>query len=230
MPNLLLINPQARPALRKGKTKMATKRRRTPARKAPARRTYRAASKTVTVMAPTPARRRRSPSRALAAVKRKVGRYKRNPAPRAGVMGLIMPAMQGAAGSLVVNTALNYLPIPAGMKTGPMLHVVRLAGAFAVGMAAHKLLSREAGKNMALGALTVAMHDLAVSVGQKAGFNRLGAVDTGTYGANEFGQLISADNSIGAMLEDNSGMGEYVSAIDTDVSETAFGEYVSGDF
>lgn len=153
---LMLINPSKRPSKRKAPRKTA-KRRKT--------------RRHVTVQAlANPAPRRRSRARrAVAAVgakaRRVVRRMRRNPSPRASnLKSLIMPAIEGALGSLAVNTAINFLPLPEKLKQGVGLHAARLGGAVAIGLLAGRFLGQGRARNMAQGAMTVALHDLAVSV------------------------------------------------------------------
>lgn len=233
---LMLINPSKRPSKRKsGASKMARKKRtvRRAVAAKPARRTYRKASpKVVHHYTSNPAPRRKSRARravgsAVANVKRRVKRYRSNPSPR-GIMSMVKPALQGVAGSLLVNTAVNYLPLPDSMKTGNMLHVTRVAGALAVGLLAHKMIGKEAAKNMAQGAMIVTIHDAVVGLLSGSGL-KLGGVDVGTdngldmpWGNSAFGGVltnIGTDNSMGAYTTlagydasslSTTGMGEYV--------------------
>lgn len=91
-------------------------------------------------------------------VTRRVSRrsYRRNPAGRRGnLMGLLLSSFQGAAGAMVVNTAFNYLPLPAMLTAGPMKHVAK--GALAVGLG--MLVKNRMVAEMVKGSLTVTMHD-----------------------------------------------------------------------
>lgn len=92
-------------------------------------------------------------------------RYRHNPMGRIGSVGsfakrTLMPSAVGAAGALGVNVLLGYLPIPPQFKTGPMLAVVKIAGALGVGMLASKMVSRDTAHQIAAGAITVTMYDL----------------------------------------------------------------------
>ena len=170
---LILINPQKRPSLRKGKTKMAKAKTKRKVASKPA------AKKAVTVtMKAKPAQRkyrRKSAHTKVAKVRRK---FKRNPSPLGmSAMSVIKDGFQGALGSVAVNTLVNHVA-PANMRTGPMLHVVRLAAAIGVGMLAQKFTGRATAANMARGAVTVALHDAIVNlVGPSIPTLRLGAID-----------------------------------------------------
>lgn len=95
--------------------------------------------------------RRRSPVR------------RRNPIVRKGFFGkvldrTVMPAVSAAGGALLLDTAWAYLPLPANLKNGPLKHLVKGAGAVALGELAAMVVSRKTADNMAVGALTVVMH------------------------------------------------------------------------
>jgi len=186
MSQLLLINP-------KGRTKMATRKKpRTAAQKAATRRMVaanraRRGGKRATVKhiaASAPSRRTRKAPSARLVRRRKantVRGYFPNPAKRRryaqnpiglsvkGVGAMSMTALQGAGGALVVNTALNYVPyLPASLTSGNGKYLTRAAAAIALGTFGNKVLPRGVAQNMAVGALTVALHDLILGLAATA--------------------------------------------------------------
>ncbi len=157
---------------------------------------------------PAPAvqtRKRRSTKRQATAAGR-VLRYRRRKNPVGGiggfVKGALIPSAVGGAGALALDLAMNMLPLPATLKTGTMRPVVRVAGAIGLGMLASKVASRQVGGQVAAGALTVTLYDLARStLAKNDTFKKV-------FGLGEYG---SDDARIGEFV------GEYV------------GEQVSGD-
>lgn len=146
--------------VRLNKSRSAAPRRKTrPARKAAPvkrRRVARAASK--------PARRaRRRPltsARAASAAGRTL-RYRR-PNPMGGfITNTLIPSAVGGAGALALDIALAALPLPEAMKTGPMAPLVKVAGAVGLGMLASQFLGRKTGEQVAAGALTVTIYNVA---------------------------------------------------------------------
>lgn len=177
MSQLLLINP-----IKKGKTIMA-KKRRTAAQKAATKRML-AANRTRR----NPAKRvKRRTGTAVAVAKRRVSR-KRNPVGLArvakrrsirrrnpisavsmsGIKGMFREAAFGGAGALLVNTATNYLPVPAALKMGVGKSALRAGLAVALGLFGSKVLPRGIAQSMAVGALTVAAHDAMLAAASKA--------------------------------------------------------------
>lgn len=72
-----------------------------------------------------------------------------------------MPAATAAGGALALDVIMGLLPVPSTLKTGPLRHVVKGAGAIGMGMAAGMFVKPETARLFATGALTVAMHDAA---------------------------------------------------------------------
>lgn len=111
-------------------------------------------------------RRRRSYAR------RHNPRRRRNP--RFNVGGILkhvtnsaMPAAAGAVGMLGVDIALGYVSsyLPAMLTTGMAKQAVRaVVGPIAVGFIASKVLGAERGSKAAVGAMSVALYDLAKSL------------------------------------------------------------------
>jgi len=140
---LLLINPARRRRRRTTTTRRrrpATRRRRNP----------------VTALAANP--RRRPARRRTYAARRRT--YRRNPAPRAmrGVMGTLMPAATAATGALALDIIWGFVPLPVTLKTGPMRHLAKGAGAIGLGMLAGMVVPRKTADMFTTGALTVIMH------------------------------------------------------------------------
>jgi len=168
MEELLLINPHKRgarrrkartPAQRRATARMlaANRSRRAPVAK---RRRARRHNPAPVVYAANPApRRHRRRAAPLAALHRTQRRYRRNPAPRmAGVMGMAKNAFQGAIGATVVNTVINFVPLPAVMKTGRMMYVSQGLLAVLLGVFGRKVMPGNMAAKMAEGSLTVTMH------------------------------------------------------------------------
>jgi len=149
MPELLLVNPRRR--RRKSKT---SSRRRVRARaKSPRRHRRRAVAKI--------SRRRRTVR--LSNPRRR--RYKRNPSFR-GLAGGVVPTLKagaiGAVGALGTDLAYGYASkwLPTSMQTGMAANAAKLVLAILVGAIGNKVLKGK-GKDLAIGAVTVQLHDLA---------------------------------------------------------------------
>lgn len=97
------------------------------------------------------------------------------------IMNLGVTSLQGAAGALLVNTALNYVPfLPNMLKAGNGKYLARAGAAVAVGVFGGRLIGNKMAANMAVGAMTVALHDLLLGLAAQAMPNvRLG--DVGDY-------------------------------------------------
>ncbi len=103
------------------------------------------------------ARRRRGGARSIRRV-----RARRNPVSLSvgGALGTIKSGAMGAVGALANDLALGYgrSYLPAMLQTGYGLMAVKLGSAVLVGFAADKVLKGK-GKDLAVGAATVALHD-----------------------------------------------------------------------
>jgi hypothetical protein len=164
MEQILLINP------RKRKPKMARKAR-SAAQKAATRRMLaanksrrsnprkrRAAPRRATARpAVHHARRRRNPIHLFSAPRR--ARRRRNPISTSGIKGLLMPAVFGAAGAVLVDAAMNYLPLPDTFKTGTIGMVTKAGAALLLGTMGRKVFGSKA-TDMAVGSLTVQTYAL----------------------------------------------------------------------
>ncbi len=73
----------------------------------------------------------------------------------------LIPSAVGGAGALALDVAVAALPLPATMKTGPMAPLVKAAGAVGLGMLAGQFLGRRTGEQIAAGALTVTIYNVA---------------------------------------------------------------------
>ena len=80
-----------------------------------------------------------------------------NPFSLSGVKGVLVPAAIGATGAVALDVAYAYASpyLPATMQTGWFSTLAKIAGAFGIGFAASKVMGREKGKTVTLGALTV---------------------------------------------------------------------------
>ena len=115
---------------------------------------------------PAPAlkkRRRRITSKADATrAGRMLRRRRRNPIGLGGfVKTTLVPSAVGGAGALALDLLLNVIPIPVAVKNGPMRPLLKIGGAIGLGMVASKVASRRVGEQVAAGALTVALYDMA---------------------------------------------------------------------
>lgn len=106
-----------------------------------------------------PRRRRRNPSRARASHGR---RRRHNPSLRIGnaVSQVVKPAVTQALGGLALDVAMGYIPFPAMLQTGYAKAAAKVAVAVAIGIAGQKVTKGQTGKNLALGAATIAIHDV----------------------------------------------------------------------
>lgn len=90
------------------------------------------------------------------------------PAGASGVASMLMSSVHGAGGALIVNTALNYIPMPAMLKSGNGKYIARVGVALALGVFGGKVLPKKVAANMAVGAMTVAFHDLVLGLASQA--------------------------------------------------------------
>lgn len=115
-------------------------------------------------------RRRRNPIAAVRTHRRKRRHHararRRNPRHSGGMgrfslrgvtRGVVMPAAIGAGGAIVLDVAYAYATpyLPAMLQTGWAQTLTKLAGALGIGYGAGKVLGRERGRIVTLGAVTV---------------------------------------------------------------------------
>lgn len=98
----------------------------------------------------------------------------RRPNPIGGfVKDTLMPSVVGGAGALALDVAVGLLPLPPALKTGPMAPLVKAAGAVGIGMLAGQFLGRRTGEQVAAGALTVTVYNVARMMLVKASNGRI---------------------------------------------------------
>jgi len=225
MEQLLLINPSRRKrapkrrrAGRSAAQKAATRRmlaanraRRSPVASTRTKRRRRIAkARPVAGYFPNPRRRRSVVSRVRHAAKRRT--YRRNPSSpsRVNIMGMLKGGFTGGLGAVAVNTAFNFLPLPAMMKTGNIAYVSKAALAIALGMFGRKLLPGSTAARMAEGSLAVTFHDaivaLAVPILPALRLGEVGYVGGG-YAMDYMPNTSQAAPQLSEYI--NSGMGEY---------------------
>lgn len=188
MAKMLLVNPKKRRSKRKVKRKSPAKRRRVSS----------VTRKTVTK------------------------RYKRNPIRRkkSGIGGIlketVVPSAIAAGGALGLDVAMGYLPLPENLKTGPMRHLVKGAGAIGLGMLAGMFLKPKTAELITTGALTVTLHD----AGKEA---------MGRFVPNV--RLASIDDELESLSYVSPGMpvGEYLDEyVPGNTMDNSMGEYLDG--
>lgn len=136
-------------------------------------------------------------------------RRRRNPVRKSGLMGIVqssvIPAATAAAGAVGLDVIWGYIPLPETLKSGPMRHVAKAAGAIALGMLAGMLVNRRVADQISTGALTVVMHGA-----MKDGMARFAPnIQMGEYlddGMGYYGTGIDADTSMGVYLDNPSSM------------------------
>lgn len=211
---LFVVNPSRR----KGKpmARRSTKRRRSPGvvvvTRNPARRKRRGMSALQRQYFGGGRRHRRRRSRGFLANphrrRRSVRRYRRNPSMRASrekLMHLLGPAVGIGLGAIGSEILVGYLPLPAHLKTGPMLYVTKGAVGVAAGLLVGSMLKQKRlGKYIAAGAVAIAVHDGVKSLIIK------------NMPSVKFGQFVPASHMAGlgyaspASLVGPGGFGEFV--------------------
>jgi hypothetical protein len=237
MPLVTVINPSPRKGTLKGKSKMATKKKsRSPAqrraiaklvalnrqRAKASRRSARkpAAKKSTTRAVATTSTRRRRYRRSSAAAATTAGRVLRyrRPNPIGNFMTqTLIPSAVGGAGALALDVAVAALPLPPTMKTGPMAPIVKAAGAVGLGMLAGQFLGRKTGEQIAAGALTVTMYNVAKSMLMRVGGGKIPGLSE-YVGNDEMAAYVAGDD-VDAIGYTSSGVqvGEYINGYETGV-------------
>lgn len=108
--------------------------------------------------------RRRNPVAANPRRRKSRRRYRRNPRPpklMAMVQKSLMPSVTAASGALGLDFLMGYAPIPDNLKTGPMRHLVKGAGAIGLGYLASMFVKADTAQQFTTGALTVTVYDAA---------------------------------------------------------------------
>lgn len=174
MSSVLIVNPSPR----KGKT--VAKSKRTPAQVRATKKMI-AANKARAKGASAPAPKKRRASRSAPAKKRATSRRThpitsmaeasragrklryRRPNPIGGdfINGTVIPSAIGAGGAVALDVLLAMLPLPVAMKTGPMAPVVKIAGALGLGALAGMVTNRRMANQVAAGAVTIALYQVA---------------------------------------------------------------------
>jgi len=120
---------------------------------------------------PIKKRKKRSKKRAktkgtTVSVKRtttKVVKRRKNPIRKRGIAGVlsntVIPGATAAGGALALDVVWGMLPIPENLKSGPIRHVAKAAGAIGIGMLAAMFTKSATANLIATGAMTVVMHN-----------------------------------------------------------------------
>lgn len=173
-----------------------------------------------------PRRRRRRSSGTASRAGRTLRRYRRNPSLRIGnaVSQVIKPAVTQAVGGLVLDLAMGYIPLPAMLATGYAKSLTKVALAVGIGIVGQKVTKGATAKSLALGAATIAIHDLLKGLVQtNMPSIRLGGSDDmwdmAGLGYTNFAPTFNDDAGLYA-LTDDSDMGELF----TDAGMTSMGE------
>lgn len=135
------------------------------------------------------------------------------------VTGEITPAIIGAAGALVLDIGMAYLPLPDMLKAGWGKTVAQLAAALALGFVAAKVpgVTRRTAQVGTLGALTVVAYNAirplaAQAIGDKVrGLS--GLADFGDFEGNTMGAYMNAAPALlprSPVVNAQTGMGAYM--------------------
>lgn len=151
---------------------------------------------------------------------RKLRYRRRNPIGGGFIGDTLIPAAVGGGGALAVDVLLGLLPLPVAMKTGPMAPIVKVAAAVGLGFAAKTVVSRKMAEQLAAGAITVTLYNVAKAALVKAGKGKIPGLSeyVGAYP-----DALFYDGASGGVVN---GMGEFVSGPD---EAPEMGEFVDGD-
>lgn len=131
------------------------------------------------------------------------------------IKGTLMPAAIGGAGALAVDVAWAILPIPAGMKTGALAPLFKIAGALGVGALASMIAGKAIGEKVVGGYLTVTAYNFAKDLVGKA----LPQIPLGEYGMGYYAPGYQVADQTGIMAQianaNPNGVGSYVSEYDS---------------
>lgn len=134
-------------------------------------------------------------------------RYRR-PNPIGFLSNTLMPAAVGAGGALALDVALGALPLPATLKTGPMAPLVKVAGAVGLGMIASKVVNRRVGEQIAAGALTVQVYNMAKAALVKFGGGKIPGLSM--YPDGYLNEYVSSDMPALGYVDSGMQVGEFV--------------------
>jgi|WetSurMetagenome_2_1015567.scaffolds.fasta_scaffold01855_13 hypothetical protein len=146
---------------------------------------------------------------------------------------LVMPALSGAAGAIVLDAAWANLPIPANIKAGYVGNAVKLAGAVLLTALASKVVSKKTATDMGVGMITIQAYNMARKLlaanlpglqlgGDDAYNNGMGWIEAGMPVDGSLNEYLSAGDDLlmhSTVDTWNDGMS----------GEEAMGEYLSGD-
>lgn len=181
----------------------------------PAAKRRRSASKggyAIATVAPKRRKARRShpitPARVASDAGRKLRYRRRNPIGGGFIGDTVIPAAIGGGGAIAVDVLLGVLPLPASMKTGAMAPLVKVAAAVGLGYAAKMVVSRKTAEQLAAGAITVTLYNVAKGLLVKAGKGKIPGLSeyVGAYP-----DALFYDAASGGVVN---GMGEFVSGPD----------------
>lgn len=173
MPHLMILNPRhrAKKHRRHHRRKMTAKQLKYfGKRRRAGRRVARRTAPKVVELAVNPRRRRRRGLRRYFGKKRRHSfranprrRFRRNPIGLGNLGGMlkttVVPATIGGLGALGVDYVMANL-MPASLTTGVSAPLLRIAAAFALGMAAGTIAGKSFGEQVTAGAVTVTMYQL----------------------------------------------------------------------
>jgi hypothetical protein len=76
------------------------------------------------------------------------------------ISNTLVPGVMGALGAVGVDLAIGNLPLPASMKQGTMLPIVRIGGALLIGGIAGMVINPKVGEEVAAGGVIVTLYSL----------------------------------------------------------------------
>lgn len=122
--------------------------------------------------AAAPARRRARRTHAITppSVASRAGRqlrYRRKN-PISFISETLVPSAIGGAGALGLDILFGVLPLPATLKASPFFPAVKVAGAIGLGMLAGQVVSKKTAGQIAAGAITVTLYNVAKAALNKA--------------------------------------------------------------
>lgn len=195
---LMLINPKRRSA-------SGRKKPRSTAQKAATKRLVALnKSKRAPTRRANPIRRRKTTHHAVATTARRRRRH-HNPISMHKPLAMLMPALYGAGGALVINAAMNYLPLPAMLTTGRVRYATKFGLALLIGTFGKKVLGAKA-QAMAEGAMIVTMAEAlkdivggatGLQLGDSDGISYISPAQLAAYtdGGSNFAAYLNGDES-----------------------------------